>query len=98
MAFVEGPGMVSARSNVAASSLWQKYGERKSSGRQTTRAPAAAASPTRVNGAVEIVPRVRGRRHLDEADVERVAVFHAVMLQEVRLPGYPSRIALICPR
>jgi hypothetical protein len=43
-ASVDGPGIVSARSNSAASSFWQKYGVRYISGRQTTCAPAAAAS------------------------------------------------------
>src|SRR6185436_1797336 len=43
-AAVVGPGTGSARSKRRASSLWQKYGERKSSGRHTTAAPAAAAS------------------------------------------------------
>src|SRR6266852_116328 len=46
-ASVVGPGTGSARSNVAASSRWQKYWERKSSGRQTTSAPFRAASSTR---------------------------------------------------
>src|SRR5437763_10956670 len=41
---VVGPGTGSARSNVAGSSRWQKYWERKSSGRQTTSAPLRAAS------------------------------------------------------
>src|SRR5450432_4203303 len=46
-ASVDGPGIGSARSKLAWSSVWQKYCERKSSGRQMTRAPAAAASRTR---------------------------------------------------
>src|SRR5882762_4264688 len=46
-ASVVGPGTGSARSNVAGSSRWQKYWERKSSGRQTTSAPFRAASSTR---------------------------------------------------
>src|SRR6516165_4568058 len=46
-ASVEGPGIGSARSKLAWSSVWQKYCERKSSGRQITCAPALAASRTR---------------------------------------------------
>src|SRR5213080_322940 len=45
-ASVLGPGTGSARSNNAASSRCAKYSERNSSGRQTSRAPAAAASST----------------------------------------------------
>src|SRR5262249_3958738 len=48
-ASVGGPGTGSARSKQAASSRWQKYGERKSSGRQTTPAPRRAASRTRAD-------------------------------------------------
>src|SRR5579859_2963501 len=43
---VVGPGMGSARSNREASSRWQKYCVRKSSGRQTTCAPRLAAACT----------------------------------------------------
>src|SRR2546427_1251891 len=43
-ASVLGPGTGSARSNSAGSSCWAKYCDRNSSGRQTSRAPAAAAS------------------------------------------------------
>src|SRR5262249_54113029 len=43
-ASVVGPGTGSARSKTAGSSRWQKYCDRKSSGRQTTRAPFPAAS------------------------------------------------------
>src|SRR2546427_417634 len=46
-ASVVGPGTGSARSNRAASSPWQKYWERKSSGRQTIEAPARADSLVR---------------------------------------------------
>ena len=45
-ASVDGPGTGSARSKVAVSSFWQKYCERKSSGRHTTSAPERAASAT----------------------------------------------------
>src|SRR6516165_5091343 len=45
-AWVLGPGTGSARSNRAASSRWQKYRDRNSSGRQTIFAPARAASST----------------------------------------------------
>src|ERR1700730_14909911 len=45
-ASVEAPGTLSARSNNAASSFWQKYCERNSSGKQTTSAPKAAACST----------------------------------------------------
>src|SRR6266566_2182261 len=45
-ASVLGPGTGSARSNSAGSSCWAKYCDRNSSGRQTSRAPAAAASDT----------------------------------------------------
>src|SRR4051794_37970469 len=40
----DGPGIGSARSKRAASSFWQKYGPRNSSGRQTTCAPCFAAA------------------------------------------------------
>src|SRR5690606_2446802 len=46
-ASVLGPGIGSARSNRAASSFWQKYCERNSSGRQMTCAPSAAACSTK---------------------------------------------------
>src|ERR1700735_72854 len=46
-ASVVGPGTDSANSKFAVSSRWQKYCERKSSGRQTTWAPARAASSMR---------------------------------------------------
>ncbi len=46
-ASVEGPGMGSARSKLAWSSDWQKYCERKSSGRQMICPPCPAASRTR---------------------------------------------------
>src|SRR4051812_3575389 len=46
-AAVVGPGIGSARSKNAWSSDWQKYGDRNSSGRQTTSAPRRAASRTR---------------------------------------------------
>src|SRR5581483_11532747 len=46
-ASVVGPGSGSAKSNDAVSSRWQKYCERKSSGRHTTRAPRLAASRMR---------------------------------------------------
>src|SRR5262245_5145389 len=42
-AAVVGPGTGSARAKFEWSSLWQKYRLRKSSGRQTTRAPSLAA-------------------------------------------------------
>src|SRR5580700_10531758 len=46
-ASVVGPGTDSANSKFAVSSRWQKYRERKSSGRQTTWAPVRAASSIR---------------------------------------------------
>src|SRR5882724_6396492 len=46
-ASLDGPGIGSASSKFAWSSVWQKYRERKSSGRQITCAPASAASRTR---------------------------------------------------
>src|SRR5882724_9865035 len=46
-ASLDGPGIGSASSKFAWSSVWQKYRERKSSGRQITCAPAFAASRTR---------------------------------------------------
>ncbi len=45
IAVVDGPGIGSARSNSPASSCWQKYCVRKSSGRHTRRAPWSAATP-----------------------------------------------------
>ena len=49
-----GPGIGSARSKSAASSRWQKYGERKSSGRQTTpRATGGGLADAR-DGPVEV--------------------------------------------
>src|ERR1700691_3605378 len=46
-ASVVGPGTASANSKFAVSSRWQKYCERKSSGKQTTWAPERAASSMR---------------------------------------------------
>src|ERR1041385_3317039 len=45
---VEGPGISSASAKLAWSSDWQKYCDRKSSGRQIICAPCRAASRTRV--------------------------------------------------
>jgi hypothetical protein len=46
-ASVLSPGIGSASSNLAVSSLWQKYRERNSSGRHAIRAPCCAAASTR---------------------------------------------------
>jgi hypothetical protein len=55
-ALVVGPGIASARSNSAASSRWQKYCDRNSSGRQMTRAPRAAACSMRSTAARRFAP------------------------------------------
>ena len=64
-----GPGIGSARSKSAASSRWQKYGERNSSGRQTTcgaglrRLAHAGDGPLQVRGRVaRTSPSARDRR------------------------------------
>src|ERR1051325_229396 len=60
-ASVDGPGIGSARSKLAWSSVWQKYGLRNSSGRQTICAPRPAASTT----------RARARRRLSSGSGEQ---------------------------
>src|SRR5262245_43515059 len=58
---VVGPGIGSARSNLAWSSLWQKYWLRNSSGRQTSVAPCWAASTM----------RARARQRLSSGSAEQ---------------------------
>src|SRR5690606_38095736 len=60
-ASVLGPGIGSAKSNSAASSFWQKYCERNSSGRQITCAPPFAACSTK--------PIARGRLSAGTVDI-----------------------------
>ena len=69
---VVGPGMGSARSNVARSSVWQKYCERKSSWTQIICAPLPAASRIRHSalarfslGSSEQAIWIRPTRNLD---------------------------------
>ena len=65
-----GPGMGSARSNRAASSVWQKYWVRKSSGRQAIWAPLVCGLAQHGAGSGEVVVRVGRTSHLDQAHGE----------------------------
>ena len=65
--------MGSARSNRAASSAWQKYWVRNSSGRQAIWAPRSAAWRSSARAA-EVVVRVGRTSHLDQADGKRALV------------------------
>ena len=70
-ASVVGPGIGSARSNRAASSTWQKYWVRNSSGRQATCAPPLGRLAQHRAGPAQVVVRVVRASHLDQADGER---------------------------
>ena len=74
---VDFPGISSASSKFLCSSVWQKYCDRKSSGRQTICAPCFAASRMKLHCAHKIFLRLRAAPHLDERDlcfVQRLAL------------------------
>ena len=92
-----GPGMGSARSNRAASSAWQKYWVRNSSGRQAIWAPRSAASISIALARLQVVVRVGRAPHLDQAHAERsrflvhgvgLALNLAASTDPVRSPSY----------
>ena len=82
----DGPGIGSARSNRAASSCWQKYGPRNSSGRQTTCAPCLAASAMAASAFARFVGASGAHPHLHEGDGERVGHCRSSVAFVVRGP------------